>query len=220
MFDVIILMAGKGRRTNLNYNKVFYPLAGIPLYQYSLDAFLSIPSCEHIILVVHPDEIHLVSKHKSNKVLITTGGETRQDSVSNGMKLVTSDYVLIHDGARPNIKPADIIAVFQAAKTYIASVLAVPVTDTIKVIEHEYCLKTLDRKRLWAMQTPQGVKTEEFREALAKAQSENFVGTDDISLLEKYLFIPAKIVKGKASNIKVTTGIDFKIIEVLMKEGL
>ena len=220
MFDVIILMAGQGERTNLNYNKVFYPLDNIPIYQYSLKAFLSIPTCQNIILVVHPDEIDLVSKHQDDRILVTTGGETRQDSVSKGMELVTSEYVLIHDGARPNIKISDIISVYEATKVNKASVLAIPVTNTIKVSDNKYCIKTLDRKSLWAMQTPQGVKTHEFKEALNKAESENYVGTDDVELMEKYQNIPAKIVIGKPSNLKVTTEIDFKIIELLMKEGL
>ena len=70
------------------------------------------------------------------------------------------------------------------------------------------------------MQTPQGVKSKEFKEALTKAKADNYIGTDDVELMEKYLSIPAKIVRGKESNLKVTADIDFKIMELLMKEGL
>lgn len=220
MFDVIILMAGRGSRTNLTYNKVFYPINDIPLYQYSLQAFMDMVECQRIILVVHEDEVELVKHHESSRVLITTGGLTRQDSVSQGMKLVVSDYVLIHDGARPNIKSIDILAVYEAAKLYQASVLATPVVNTIKMCEDDFSVKTLDRTKLWAMQTPQGLKTSAFKEALVKASKDDYQGTDDVELMEKYLQIPARIVKGRDSNIKVTTDIDLQIMTLLMKEGL
>lgn len=220
MFDVIILMAGRGSRTNLTYNKVFYEVNNKPLYQYSLNTFMSIKKCHRIILVAYIDEVTFLQKHASDKVIVTPGGLTRQDSVNEGMKYVVSDYVLIHDGARPNIKEPEILAVYEEAKLYKASVLATPVVNTIKITDNDFCLKTLERSKLWAMQTPQGLKSEEFRNALIKARLDKYIGTDDVELMEKYLNIPAKIVKGKESNLKVTTDTDLKIIELLMKEGL
>lgn len=220
MFDVIIVMAGRGSRTSLAYNKVFYPLFDIPIYEYSLNTFLSIPECHKVILVVNQDEVKEVIKHQSDKVLITIGGPTRQDSVFNGMELVESEYVLIHDGARPNVKVEDILKVYMEAKLHQASVLATPVVNTIKNCQDGFCLQTLERKNLFSMQTPQGVKKEIFKKALKQAKLDNFVGTDDVELLEKYSRIPAKIVIGKDSNLKITNDLDLKIMEMLMKEGL
>jgi 2-C-methyl-D-erythritol 4-phosphate cytidylyltransferase len=220
MFDVVLLMAGTGNRTNLQYNKVFYEINNKPIYQYSLETLLRIDEINKIILVVHPEEILLVKDLETSKVIITTGGLTRQDSVYNGVRIAKEDIVLIHDGARCNVQKEDIIKVYQATKIHKAAVLAVKAKNTIKVVESGFVRVTLDRSSLWEMQTPQGLNRLDLIKGLEMAKAENYIGYDDVEIVEKYLGIYAKIVEGHDSNIKVTTAPDLKIMEVLLKEGL
>lgn len=218
MFDAILLMAGKGQRTQLGYNKVFYSLNNKPLYTYTLERFLNNSKCNKIIIVVHPDEIEKVSSLKSSKIEITTGGNTRQDSVYNGVKLSKSEIILIHDVARCNVKDQDIINIYEATLKYKASVLSTKVSDTIKIVNNGFVERTLNRNLLYAVQTPQGINRELFLDCLEAAKCDNYQGFDDVELIEKYANIKVKIVEGDKTNIKATTIEDLKLLELLMKE--
>lgn len=220
MFDAILLMAGSGLRSGLDYNKIFYQINNKYVYQYSLNAFEKIKECLKIILVVHQDDVSKFFPLQSDKIIITTGGETRQESVIRGIRQATSDIVLIHDGARCNIKGEDIINVYHNTLKYGAAVLGTKVTDTIKEVNGEFIDKTLNRQKLWAVQTPQGVKRELFLECLEKATSDNYFGFDDVELIEKYSKNKVRIVEGSRTNLKLTSPVDFKLMEFIMKEGL
>lgn len=219
MFDVVLLMAGSGFRTQLGYNKAFFMIGDHPMYWYSLQQFLSMEECDKIILVVRSEDQHLVSHLASDKIIITQGGLTRQDSVINGMEQTTQMIVLIHDAARPNIHQEDIIRVYQATMHHQAAVLAVPVLETIKEVEEGFSKRTLNRNNLWSMQTPQGVHRLHYLKCIKSAKLDGYQGFDDVEILEKYGGIKAKIVEGVASNIKATTPTDLKLLEWLMKEG-
>jgi|SRR5690554_2736171 len=218
MFDAIILMAGKGERANLGYNKVFYKLNDKPLYSYSLDAFLKVKECNKIILVVNKEDFAKVSFLETDKIKIVLGGKERQDSVYNGVSAAESEIVLIHDGARANIKPKDVINLFNEMEKHKAAVLANKVTDTIKVVKNGYANKTLDRRNLWAMQTPQGLNRKLFLDCLQKAKKDAYYGFDDVELIEKYTNEVVKIVEGSNLNIKATIKEDFALLEFLLKE--
>ena len=217
MFDLVLLMAGMGTRTNLNTNKVFYEIDGIPLFMYSLNKFKKLIECDKIILVVREDEISLVDHLASDKIIITIGGKMRQDSVYNGIQKTTNEIVLIHDAARYNIGNEEIIAVYQSTLIHGGAVLAAKVTDTIKEVDNNTIIKTLDRTKLWAMQTPQGVKRTEYLKAIALAKTNKYYGTDDVELLEKYTDIIPVIVEGKATNFKLTTNDDIKLAEIIIR---
>lgn len=223
MFDTIFLIAGKGERTNLPYNKVFYKINGKSIYLYSLEKFLNLKECKKVIIVVSEDDISLLNHEiinldNLNKIEITVGGKMRQDSVENGIKRCESEVVLIHDGARALIKTSNILEVYEQAQQYNASVLAVQSKDTIKEMK-DGIVTTLNREHLYQIQTPQGVNLKFYNQALIKAKHENFYATDDVSLLEKYLNIYPKIVLGSYLNFKVTTYEDIKYLEFLLKEG-
>ena len=116
MFDCLLLMAGSGTRTTLNYNKIEYKINGKPLYQYSLEKFLSLKECNKVILVVKEDEYNKYKDLANERIDVVIGGDTRFNSVLNGARKATQDIVLIHDAARPNIKVENIIDLYNKKK--------------------------------------------------------------------------------------------------------
>lgn len=223
MFETILLIAGKGERTNLTYNKVFYKILNKSLFRYSLETFLNCKECNKVIIVTTPYEIKQVKDEikdlDTHRIQYTYGGLMRQDSVFEGVKLATRDIILIHDGARPLVQEEQIIAVYESVKQYSSAVLAVKTTDTIKELR-DGKLYTLNRDLLWNIQTPQGLKLDLYKKAIEMAQSEKYYGTDDVSLIEKYLNISPKIVEGSYENIKATTKADLEYIEYLIRRNL
>lgn len=137
---------------------------------------------------------------------VIAGGDQRQDSVRNALAFLSEqglkddDVVLIHDGARPFIKSEIIVNVAEAAMDHDAAIAAVPVKDTIRDSENG----TLDRSRLYSVQTPQGFRFGLIRDAVEQACEDGFYGTDDGSLAERAGVMPV-IVPGSYSNIKITT---------------
>lgn len=213
MFDCILLMAGSGVRTNLPYNKIKYMVNNKPLYEYSLEKFLSIKEMKKIVLVVNEKEYDDFKKIEDNRIKVVIGGKERQDSVLNGLKVCTSEVVLIHDAARPNILVKEIMDVYLSATKCYASVLAYQEVNAIKEVKDGFVCKTIDRKNIWVMQTPQGAN----RELLTKAlESIDHLIYDDIQAIEETFKINAKIVLGRRENIKVTTESDLLYIKCLL----
>ncbi|MDD4212684.1 MAG: 2-C-methyl-D-erythritol 4-phosphate cytidylyltransferase [Bacilli bacterium] len=220
MFDAIILMAGQGKRMGLEENKVLYPIFGIPLYQFSLKAFLAVPECHHVILVIRPEDRLLLHHPTDSRIIVIEGGKERQDSVALGVLKCTEDIILVHDAARPNIRIDDIKRVYEATFIHKVALLASPVVDTIKQVEARTVQKTLSRGTLWAAQTPQGFNRTQYLECIEKAKKVHFNGSDDVVLFEEFSSIKPMIVEGNRSNIKVTTVSDLILIESYLKEGM
>lgn len=220
MFDAIILLAGKGIRSGLPYNKVLYKLKNKPLFRYALEEFLKAEACKKVVLVCAKGEIGLVKEMVSDLsgLEFAEGGEFRQDSVRAGMALCTSDLVLIHDGARPFISKDEIEKVYLAALRSKAAVLAVRPTDTIVEVKEGY--RTLERNNLWRVLTPQGVDRKLYLEAARLASAEGYYGTDDVSLLAKYLRVRPEIIPGSNKNIKITTDQDILFLEYLNRRQI
>lgn len=220
MFDAILLLAGKGKRTGLTYNKVFYRIEGKLLFCYSLEVFLSCSECRKVILVAAPEELSVVRSNvknlDQNRLLYALGGDERQDSVASGIEMCSEPIVLIHDGARPFIKKEHIASVYAGAAENSSAVLAVRTIDTIRE-ERNGKTSLLNRDHLWNMQTPQGVSLELYKKALKFARDEKFRTTDDVGLLEKYLGIYPKIIPGSYDNIKVTTLDDLEYAQYLIR---
>lgn len=217
MFDAIILMAGVGQRAELGYNKVFYHLFGKPIYQYSLEVFLNHKECNKVILVVNDNDISKININNPN-IIITIGGPTRIDSVYNGLKQVNSPYVLIHDGARPNIDLKLVDNLYRDVKKNNAASLAVKVVNAIKLVNDNFIDKSLNRNNLIEMQTPQAINTSIYKNALEKAIKEGISVYDDMDVVLRYTDLKPVYTLGSHSNIKVTNNIDLKIIELIMKE--
>ncbi len=205
-YSVIILAAGSGTRANLGYNKVLYELDGEPLIFKSINLFKSDQACQQIILTYSESDTKLQSVLANSEVELVLGGKTRCASVYNALQKVSSEYVFIHDGARPYLKMTSVDALKQALETSDAAILGVSVKDTIKYVENGVIKHTPERAKLWQAQTPQA-----FKVSLLKAGYEKLVDvsliTDDASLVENDY--PVVMVEGDYTNIKVTTPEDF-----------
>lgn len=219
--SAIIPAAGRGKRFGKETNKVFALAAGKPLLAHTLEAFEKCGLIDEIILVVGEHEIaeaeSIAEAYKISKIkAVVAGGGHRQDSVKNGLQAVdtSTDIVAIHDGARPLVSREVIEKAIAAARETGASVVAAPVVDTIKSAGTDGIVAaTLDRSRLWAIQTPQTFDRTLLLRAYEQAGVDGYYGTDDASLVER-LGHPVKIVHGAYDNIKVTTQLDLEFVEM------
>lgn len=221
-WGAIIVAAGRGTRMGMADNKPYLKLIGDqPVLAYSLLAFEQCASISTIAIVVAAGEEQLatavVRQLGLRKVAaIVPGGAERQDSVFNGLSVIQTEGVLIHDAARPLITPEEIAACCLAAETYGAAALGVRVKDTIKVADEDgFIASTPARHLLWSIQTPQAFKREELLEAHREAREQGRAATDDAMLLEQ-LGRKVAIVEGSYSNLKITTPEDLPIAALLL----
>ena len=204
-YDIVIVASGKGERANLGYNKAFFKTKdGRTVLECSASLFIKDKDCQNIIVVTSEDCMDLV--FNNDKVIKTLGGKERKDSVANGLDKVTSDYVLIHDAARPFLNVESLEELKNAVEKYNAAILAKKAVDTIKVVEDGKIVKTLDRNTIYLAETPQGFKTELIKNCYKEC--ENRIFTDDASLVES-LGYDVYIVESKYNNSKLTNKEDF-----------
>ena len=215
MFDCILLLAGSGSRTGLDFNKILYKINGRPLYEFPLNTFLNIKECERIILVVRKEEYDYFKKLENDRIKVVIGGIRRQDSVLNGLMQVKSDYVLVHDGARANIKKDDILHVYEACKKYDCAALGIKEENALKKVKDNFVESEVDRSDIYCMQTPQAFKTELLKKALMETKEDVF---DDIEAVNKVFNKKAYIVLGSKTNIKFTTIDDVEYLSFLLKD--
>lgn len=205
-YSAIVLCAGKGSRSGLTYNKMLYRFKNKTVYEMTMDIFLNDERCKQIVVVTKEEELDDLKKLiSSKKIDYVFGGKERQDSVYNGLQVVKEDYVLIHDGARPYLKKENIDDILECLNKNNACLLVVPVKDTIKVYMDGNIVKTLPREQLVQAQTPQAFKTELIKRCYQKGKDQNYIATDDASLVEYFENIEVKAVLGSYSNIKITT---------------
>ncbi len=217
----IIVAAGRGERMG-GVDKILAPLASKPLLAWVVDAFQQCKLIDRIIVVLSEENIkqgeRLVVERGWSKVSdVCAGGEKRQQSVANGLKLLKDcHWVVIHDGARPMVTEELIKEGLEAAEESGAAVAAVPVTDTIKLAADDgFVMGTPPRKSLWAVQTPQVFRFDIIKEAHSKAKG---MATDDAALVER-LGYKIKLYMGSYDNIKITTPGDLALAEILLKGG-
>lgn len=225
----VVLAAGKGTRMGTDVSKQYLELGGRPLIYYALKAFEESP-VDEIVLVAGRSEIpycreEIVKRFDFRKVIaITEGGAERYHSVYEGLKAAGgSDYVLIHDGARPCVTQAVIEAAMKGAVEYGACVIGMPVKDTVKVAdEDEFAGMTPDRSRLWQIQTPQAFQYklvfDAYRRLFSDEKYQNGI-TDDAMVVESMTDRKVKLVRGDYSNIKVTTPEDMSVAEIFLKKN-
>jgi 2-C-methyl-D-erythritol 4-phosphate cytidylyltransferase len=166
--------------------------------------------------------VELAEKYQFQKPhRFVVGGAERQDSVWNGLEALnpSSEIVAIQDAARPCTSKELIAATIQAARETGAAVAAQPVTDTIKeTVDGQIISRTVDRSKLWSVQTPQTFRVEVIRRALSTARAKNLVLTDDTAACE-LIGQPVRLVKGDAPNPKVTVPADLPFVESLLRAG-
>ena len=217
----VIVAAGTASRMG-GIDKVMAPLKGEPMIVRTVRTFQNCDAISEIVIVTRSDLIQTIGDLCTgfDKVkAVVVGGKSRQESVNLGLNALSDKMKLaaVHDGARPLITWQVIDRTVRAANTYGAAAPAIPVKDTIKVVEGFVVKNTPDRAALRAIQTPQVFDYDMLRGALKKAQLDGTSVTDDCSAVER-LGLTVKIVEGDERNIKVTTPMDLKIAELLLEE--
>lgn len=209
MYQAILLAAGNSSRSGLNYNKVLYTLDDKPIIYISALNFINDEKCNKIFLVCKSNELDTFKKifEQENKIEYIIGGQTRQESVSNALKHVNSEYVLIHDGARPYYSKKLLDSIVNRLDEFNAVIPAMKVTDTIKVVESGIVIKTINREMLRTIQTPQGFKTSVIKLAHSLANKQDY--TDDSSMVEELTNEKVCVIDGEKDNIKYTQKEDF-----------
>ncbi len=211
-YSALIVAAGSGSRMGLGFNKVYAKLKdGEMILEKTIHVFLNDPDCTEVIVVSDPEEFRERFLQKfTGRVVLCSGGKTRQESVHSGLQAVMGKIVMIHDGARPFVSQKNLDDLKKAMETEKAALLTVPCKDTIKKIENGYVVETYERASLAAAQTPQVFETELILHCMHQAFQEGFLGTDDASLVEKYSDVKVKAVEGSYENIKITTPSDLR----------
>ncbi|MDI6779644.1 MAG: 2-C-methyl-D-erythritol 4-phosphate cytidylyltransferase [Bacteroidota bacterium] len=210
---VVIPAGGIGKRFGSDKPKQFLEINGMPILQLTIQKFQTCDAIDFIVVVSHTDFVEetqkLVYQNQFTKVKsIVVGGEHRQDSVWNGIKeilIFSVDIILIHDGVRPFVTNKLILDIINATEEYDAAVPGLAPKDTIKISDDNgFLVETPYRQLLYAVQTPQGFKTDLIVKAYEKAFYDKFYGTDDASLIER-LRRKVKLIEGDYRNIKITT---------------
>ena len=218
----VIVAAGTASRMG-GIDKVMAPLDGEPMIVRTVRTFQNCDAVKEIVIVTREDLITRITSlcGKYDKVrAVVVGGKDRAESVRNGLGMLSKHVKLaaVQDGARPLITEAVIDRTIRAAHTYGAAAPAIPVKDTIKVVQGGIVTTTPDRNTLQAIQTPQVFDFDLLKGALKKAFQDGAAITDDCSAVE-LLGYKVKIVEGDERNIKVTTPMDLKIAELLLEDA-
>jgi 2-C-methyl-D-erythritol 4-phosphate cytidylyltransferase/2-C-methyl-D-erythritol 2,4-cyclodiphosphate synthase len=218
----IIVAAGRGNRMGSPLNKVYLPLGEDAVILHCLRAFENSGLVNSYVVVANKSDLSfcrtLLNSYPLTKLAgIAAGGETRQESVAAGLDALPQDcgLVVVHDGARPLLSQGVLEGAIQQAVVDGAVVVAVPVKDTVKVVENEEIKGTPERSSLWIAQTPQVFHRSLLKEALDAARASGFTGTDDASLVER-LGHQVKIHPGANENIKITTPEDLFIARAIL----
>ena len=206
--------------------KQFMLLDGSPILLHTIRKFVACPLVTEIIIALRRDDIEWVSERieadKPDKpVRLVEGGETRQHSVENALALVSpdTDLVAVHDAVRPFIEEEVLQKVIEEAAASGAAIVGIVPVDTIKQVHLAKVRATLPRERLILTQTPQVFRLELLREAFAKASQDNFVGTDESSLVERLETVEVSVVLGSDRNIKITKPSDMQLARFFLAEA-
>jgi len=224
MVTAVFPAAGSSKRMGGGLNKNLLKIMGEPILIRTLKTFSRVERINFLIVIVAAHEVETVEDLlRGTKGLkpwrVTIGGSERQFSIANGLKLLPSDaeIILVHDAARPLVTVKTIDEVIDTAEKFGGAIAAVPAKDTIKIVDAEGFVKyTPPRSELVTVQTPQGFKREILLQAYEKAAAENFLGTDDASLVER-LGAKIKIVVSSYDNIKITTPEDISVAETFLR---
>jgi 2-C-methyl-D-erythritol 4-phosphate cytidylyltransferase len=226
VLGAVIVAAGSSRR--MGFDKLLTPIARFPLLLHTLRAVVRCRMISHIVLVIRPEiesKVHEILDQLNGLIPITIahGGEERQDSVRLGIAALPSScrYVLIHDAARPLINEPLVQKVFQAAVVTGAAVCGYPVRDTLKETDPQSAdpmvLRTLDRSRIWAVQTPQIFHRRLIEAAYGYVLEHQLSVTDDTAAVE-LLGHKVRLVLHDSCNMKITTPEDWRLAEILLAQ--
>ena len=224
MTSAIIVAAGRGTRMGPDIDKLFLEVAGRPVVAHTWARFDAAPLIDEVVLVVRAGMESAFKEIGASLGLkkpyrLTVGGAERQDSVWNGLQAVNpnAEVVAIHDGARPCVSQELIASVINAARQSGAAVAAQRVTDTIKQSDDGSTItRTIDRAKLWSVQTPQAFRVAVIRQAVTTARERGLKLTDDTAACE-LIAQPVQLVESRQPNPKVTVPGDLSLIESLLR---
>lgn len=220
----VVVAAGRGAR--LGRPKQFLELAGLPMVGWSIRRFAEMAEIEELVVATEPECVDqmraLIARLAPDRSAhIVRGGASRQGSVYNGLMAVPAqiEAVLVHDGARPLVGTSDVRAGMREVRKGRAALLAAPVVDTIKVVDAQSrrVTTTLDRRTLWAAQTPQFATVSDLRGAHERARRDGVAVTDDATLLE-LAGLEVVVVPSTCENFKVTLPADVARAEIILQE--
>lgn len=218
----VVVAAGNGTRMNNSLRKPYIELKGTPILQHTLQKFLVVDEIQEIVLVVHEEEMErthsLLRLLGTNKIRLQIGGKERHHSVLAGLSNLSDQvtHVLIHDGARPFVSKELIQRLIAEVRHKDAVIPAIPVKDTIKVVQNGRITNTPDRQGLWAAQTPQAFSLALLQEAYRKLEVESLRVTDDASILEQAGYT-VYTIEGEGTNIKITSPEDLLYGEAILR---
>jgi 2-C-methyl-D-erythritol 4-phosphate cytidylyltransferase len=209
----LVVAAGRGERLGQPVPKAFAILAGRPMVEWSLAALRQVAAVTEIVVAL-PEGVAA-----PEGVVGVAGGEQRSHSVRAALAAAAAgdDVVVVHDAARPLVTPELVAACIDALGDADAVIAAAPVTDTIKECAEGRVVRTLDRSRLWAVQTPQVFRRAALERALDQADHVVGAATDDASLIEA-MGGTVRVVAAPRDNLKVTTELDLRVAEILLGE--
>lgn len=228
-YTAIVLAAGKGTRMNSKIQKQFLEVEGKPVIYYSLKCFQESPLIRDIILVTGEESLsyckeEIVKRFGFSKVKkVTAGGKERYDSVYAGLCACdNTDYVLIHDGARPFVTEEILERTCFAVKETGACVVGMPVKDTIKISDRNKMVEsTPAREKVWLVQTPQAFRYSLIKESYESIRCKDMSGiTDDAMIVEQESGVKVALVRGSYENLKITTPEDLIIAEAFLRCGI
>jgi 2-C-methyl-D-erythritol 4-phosphate cytidylyltransferase len=195
----IVPAAGAGERLGADMPKAFAVLGGKPMLEWSLEVLREV--CDRVVVAVPPDRVQPPD--------YVAGGATRSESVRNALAAAPeASVVVVHDAARPLVTVELVRRCLDALEGYDGAIAAIPVTDTVKEVEDGRVVRTPDRHRLWAVQTPQVFRADALRQAGGDA-------TDDAALVEA-AGGTVRVVEGSPENLKVTRQLDLRVAEMLL----
>lgn len=225
---VLVPAAGCGRRMGAGGNKQYLPLGDRPILARTLARLARLPMVTALQVIVPEEERdfcrrEIVERYGLAKVAgIVAGGAERQDSVRNGLAACAAapdDLVLIHDGVRPFFPAGQIAPLLAAAAAEGAALLAIPAQDTVKEVVDGRVVRTLERRTLWQVQTPQAFRFAVIDAAHRKAAAAGRAGTDDAALVE-WCGGTVVVLPGDPLNLKLTTPADLALAGALLAAGL
>ncbi len=221
MIDVVIPAAGVGKRMGCNFPKQYLKINGLTILEITLKKMLKLPNLGKIILVLNQEDEYFKELNiYSEKIVTTIGGKERSDSVLNGLKVASTEYVLVHDAARPLVDILDIEKLVKECTNDDGGILAAKVADTIKKGNQDLSIsETVDRSSLFRALTPQYFKTSLLIKAYEDAVLKNKALTDEASAMELLGYHP-KLVLSNSLNIKITEPNDLLFARLLMEKEL
>jgi 2-C-methyl-D-erythritol 4-phosphate cytidylyltransferase len=220
-FTAVVPAAGRGSRMQANKPKQYLSLGDKTIIEHTLARLLAHPQIEKIVVVIAEDDLYfpLLAIASHPQIEMTVGGPERAISVLNGLACVETDWVLVHDAARPCITMSDLNALLAVAEHNAdGAILATPVKDTMKRANAQHCIeKTIERGHLWHALTPQMFPTQQLADAISAGLAKSLVLTDEASAMELAGFHPL-LIAGRADNIKVTQPEDLALAAFILQQ--